>query len=145
VADSAVIIGRVVLAEEINVMYRVVIRGDVNWITIGKGSSIQDSTIVHGAGLYKVEVGKYVQVGHEVVLQGCIVGDYCFVGAKAIVLDGAEIGAECILGARTLVPERAKIPPRSLVVGTPGRVLRPLTEREIQWIKQQSLSCGYHG
>lgn len=139
VADSAAVIGRVVLEEGVSIWYRAVLRGDVNWITIGKGSNIQDSSIVHGAVDYKVTVGRYVLVGHEVVLQGCTIGDYCFIGMKSIILDGAEIGAECMLGARTVVPGGVIIPPQSLVAGTPARVIRPLTTRELQWIKRQSL------
>jgi carbonic anhydrase/acetyltransferase-like protein (isoleucine patch superfamily) len=130
--SSAQVIGDVEMGEESSAWMNVVIRGDVNWIRIGRRTNIQDGSIVHVmSGTHPTEVGDDVTVGHGVILHGCRVGHRCLIGMGAILLNGAEIGDESIVAAGTLVPEGVKIPARSLVVGSPGRVRRALTDRDV--------------
>jgi carbonic anhydrase/acetyltransferase-like protein (isoleucine patch superfamily) len=130
--SSAQVIGDVEMGEESSAWMNVVIRGDVNWIRIGRRTNIQDGSIVHVmSGTHPTDVGDEVTVGHGVILHGCRVGHRCLIGMGAIVLNGAEIGEESIVAAGALLPERATIPPRSLVVGSPGRVVRALTAEDV--------------
>jgi carbonic anhydrase/acetyltransferase-like protein (isoleucine patch superfamily) len=110
----------------------VVIRGDVNWIRIGCRTNIQDGSIVHVMrGSHPTQVGDEVTVGHGVILHGCTVRDRCLIGMGAILLNGVEVGECSIVAAGTLLPEGMRVPPRSLVVGHPGRVRRGLTDAEV--------------
>jgi carbonic anhydrase/acetyltransferase-like protein (isoleucine patch superfamily) len=129
---SAQIIGDVEMGEESSAWMNVVIRGDVNWIPIGRRTNIQDGSIVHVMhGTHPTEVGDEVTVGHGVILHGCRVGSRCLIGMGAILLNGVEVGEESIVAAGTLVPEGTRIPPRSLVVGSPGKVRRALTDEDV--------------
>ena len=136
VDDSAQVIGDVVIGAESSVWMNAVIRGDVNSIRIGRETSIQDGTVVHvnHTPSHPTVVGDQVTVGHGVVLHGCVVEDRCLIGMGAILLNGCRIGSESIVAAGTLVPERVEIPPRSLVMGSPARVKRPLTDDEVAGI-----------
>lgn len=130
--ESAQIIGDVEMGEESSAWMNVVIRGDVNWIRIGRRSNIQDGSIVHVMrDTHPTQLGDDVTVGHAVVLHGCRIADRCLIGMGAILLNGVEIGEECIVAAGTLLPEGTKIPPRSLVVGSPGKIRRELTEADV--------------
>ena len=133
VDDSAQVIGDVVIGAESSVWMNAVIRGDVNSIRIGRQTSIQDGTVVHvnHAPSHPTVVGDQVTVGHGVILHGCTVEDRCLIGMGAILLNGCRIGSESIVAAGTLVPERVTIPPRSLVMGSPARVKRTLTDDEV--------------
>lgn len=133
VADNARIIGDVELGENSSVWYNVTIRGDVMPIRIGKEANIQDGSVLHGT--YKkfgCTIEDRVTVGHLVMLHGCHIGRESLIGMGSIVMDGAEIGEQCIVGAGSLVTEGAKFPPRSLILGRPAKVKRPLTEEEIK-------------
>lgn len=131
VDPSAQVIGDVVLGDHASVWMNSVVRGDVHFIRIGAYTNIQDNCVVHvQAPEFPVVVEDHVTVGHSVNLHGCHVGPYCLIGIGAIVLNGAEIGAESIVAAGSLVPEGMKVPPRSLVMGAPARVRRPLDEQE---------------
>jgi len=133
VDDSAQVIGDVVIGAESSVWMNAVIRGDVNTIRIGRQTSIQDGTVVHVNHMpsHPTVVGDQVTVGHGVILHGCAVEDRCLIGMGAILLNGSRIGSDSIVAAGTLVPERVTIPPRSLVMGSPARVKRPLTDDEV--------------
>jgi carbonic anhydrase/acetyltransferase-like protein (isoleucine patch superfamily) len=132
VDSSAQVIGDVEMGDESSAWMNVVIRGDVNWIRIGRRSNIQDGSIVHVMrGLHPTEVGDEVTVGHGVILHGCRVGNRCLIGMGAIVLNGVDIGTESIVAAGSLLPEGMRVPPRSLVVGSPGKVRRSLTDRDV--------------
>jgi carbonic anhydrase/acetyltransferase-like protein (isoleucine patch superfamily) len=132
VDPSAQVIGDVEMGEESSAWMNVVIRGDVNWIRIGRRTNIQDGSIVHVMrDTHPTTVGDEVTVGHGVILHGCRVGDRCLVGMGAILLNGVDVGEESIIAAGTLLPEETKIPPRSLVVGSPGRVRRALTAEDV--------------
>ncbi len=130
VAPGAVVVGDVTLGEESSVWFQAVLRGDINSIRIGPRSNIQDGSVVHLADDYGVVVGEYVTVGHKAILHACTVGDEVLVGMGAIVLDGAQIGARSIIGANSLVTGHMKIPPGSLVLGSPAKIVRQLDAAE---------------
>lgn len=130
VAPGAAIIGDVTLEEESSVWYQCTLRADINRIHIGPRSNVQDGCVLHLADDYGVLVGELVTVGHKAVLHACTIGDEVLVGMGAIILDGAEVGARSIIGAGALVTGNRKIPPGSLVLGSPAKVIRPLDLRE---------------
>ena len=135
VAPGADVIGDVTLAEESSVWYQAVLRGDINRIVIGPRSNVQDGAVVHLADDYGAYVGELVTVGHKAILHACTIADEVLVGMGAIVLDGAEVGARCIIGAGALVTGGKKIPPGSLVLGSPAKVVRTLSLEEQAGIK----------
>jgi carbonic anhydrase/acetyltransferase-like protein (isoleucine patch superfamily) len=130
IARGAVVVGDVTLGEGASVWYNAVLRGDINRIVIGAGSNIQDNAVVHLADDYPCIVGERVTVGHSAIVHACAVGDECLIGMGAVILDGAELGEQCLVGARALVTQHCKIPPGSLVLGAPAKVVRPLTPEE---------------
>jgi carbonic anhydrase/acetyltransferase-like protein (isoleucine patch superfamily) len=141
---SAQVIGDVEIGEESSVWMTAVIRGDVHRIRIGRRSNIQDGTVVHVMRhTHPTTVGDDVTVGHGALLHGCTIEDRCLIGIGAILLNGAHIGAGSIVAAGTLIVEEMKVPPRSLVMGSPGKVKRPLTDAEIESI--QDLADRYVG
>ncbi len=136
---SAQVIGDVEIGAESSVWMHAVIRGDVNRITIGRRTNIQDGTIVHVAhGTHPTTIGDDVTVGHAAVLHGCTVGNGCLIGMGALLLDGAEIGEASIVAAGALVPEDMKVPARSLVMGRPAVKRRDLTEAEVAAIRESA-------
>jgi carbonic anhydrase/acetyltransferase-like protein (isoleucine patch superfamily) len=136
VDSSAQVIGDVELAEHSSIWMNAVVRGDVNSIKIGPYTNVQDNCVVHVfKGLHPTVLADHVTVGHSVTLHGCRIDSWCLIGMGAIILNGAHIGAESIVAAGTLVPEGKEFPPGSLVIGSPGRVLRPITEEERQGLR----------
>lgn len=135
VADSAAVIGDVVLHNQSSIWFGAVLRGDIEPITIGERSNIQDNSVAHTGRNHPVVIGDGVTVGHRVTLHGCTVGNNCLIGMGATLLDGAEIGANCIIGAGSLVGQGRAIPEGSLAVGSPARVIRKLTDEEIADIR----------
>ncbi len=140
IAPSADIIGRCEIGEESSIWFNTTIRADVHSIKIGKRSSIQDHSMIHVTH-YKESpeidgsptvVGDDVTVGHNVVLHGCVIGDACLIGMSSTILDGAVIGKESIVGANSLVTGNKKFPARSLIMGSPAKVIRELTEKEVE-------------
>ena len=130
--DSAQVIGDVEIGDESSVWMGVVIRGDVNWIRIGKRSNVQDGTIVHVmTKTHPTTIGDNVTIGHGAIVHGCTIEDQCLIGMGAILLNGAHVGTGSIVAAGTLLVEGANIPPRSLVMGSPGKVKRTLTDAEV--------------
>jgi carbonic anhydrase/acetyltransferase-like protein (isoleucine patch superfamily) len=130
--DSAQVIGDVEIGEESSVWMCVVIRGDVNWIRIGKRSNVQDGTVVHVmTKTHPTTIGDNVTIGHGAIVHGCTIEDQCLIGMGAVLLNGAHVGTGSIIAAGTLLVEGAKIPPRSLVMGSPGRVKRTLSDAEV--------------
>jgi carbonic anhydrase/acetyltransferase-like protein (isoleucine patch superfamily) len=133
---SAQVIGDVEIGEESSVWMCAVIRGDVHWIKVGKRTSIQDGTIVHAmTGTHPTRIGDNVTIGHAAVVHGCTIEDQCLIGMGAILLNGSQVGAGSIVAAGALVVEGQKVPPRSLVMGTPGKVKRLLTQAEVADIR----------
>lgn len=130
---AAQVIGDVTLGERASVWPGAVLRGDVNRIEIGDDTNIQDNSVLHGElDKYPVILGKRVTVGHMAVLHGCVVEDDCLIGIGAIVLNGARVGRGSVIAAGALVPEGMEIPPESMVMGTPAKVKRAVTEDEKQ-------------
>tara|TARA_R110000751_G_scaffold21653_2_gene61937 strand:- start:647 stop:1114 length:468 start_codon:yes stop_codon:yes gene_type:complete len=132
VMEEATLIGRIHLAHEVSVWPGAVLRGDNEPITVGEGSNLQDGCVVHTDPDYPVDIGCQVTVGHLAMLHGCKIGDGVLVGMNATVLNGAEIGDHCIIGAGALVTSGKRFPPRSLIVGVPAKVVRELTDDEVQ-------------
>ena len=130
IAPDAAIIGSVVIGEDASVWFNAVIRGDVETITVGAQSNIQDGSVVHADPGFPLTVGRGVTVGHKVMLHGCTIGDYSLIGINAVVLNGATIGKHCLIGANALVPEGMEIPDGSVVMGSPARIKRSLTEEQ---------------
>ena len=145
VESSARIVGDVTLGPEVSIWYYAVLRGDVGSIKIGARSNIQDQAVCHCTrGKYALTLGEDVSVGHQAILHGCTIGDRVLVGMGAIVMDGAEIGNDCLIGAGTLISPGTIIPPGSLVIGSPGRVKRPLRDDELAYLKKSSANyVGY--
>ncbi|MBI3490526.1 MAG: gamma carbonic anhydrase family protein [Acidobacteria bacterium] len=134
--ESAQVIGDVEIGEESSVWMCAVIRGDVHWVKIGRRSNIQDGTIVHVmTGTHPTTIGDNVTVGHAAVIHGCTIENQCLIGMGAILLNGAHIGSGSIVAAGTLVTEETKVPPKSLVMGSPGKVKRLLTHAELAEIQ----------
>jgi carbonic anhydrase/acetyltransferase-like protein (isoleucine patch superfamily) len=131
VADNAVVVGDVRLGHDVNVWFGVTIRGDDCWIEIGDDTNVQDNTCVHVDVDAPHRIGRGVTIGHGCVLHGVEIGDYSLIGMGAVVLGGSRIGEYTIVGAGALVPENAVIPPRSLVVGVPGKVKRSVSDQEM--------------
>ena len=131
VADSATVIGSVVLENDASVWFNTVIRGDSDLITIGEGSNVQDSSVLHTDPGFKLTIGKNVTVGHHVMLHGCEIGDGSLIGINSVVLNGAKIGKNCLIGANALIPEGKEIPDGSMVLGSPGKVVKQLSEAQI--------------
>lgn len=126
IASGAVVLGDVTMGAHSSVWYNAVLRGDINRIVIGEYSNIQDNAVVHLADDYPCMIGNYVTVGHSAIVHACTVEDECLIGMGATVLDGAVIGAQSIVGANALVTQGTVIPPGSMVLGSPGKVVRTL-------------------
>ena len=139
IADGAQVIGDVHLGDGASIWFNCTLRGDVMPIKIGRETNIQDGSTLHGTfGKYGCEVGDCVTIGHNVVLHGCKIGTRCLVGMGSIVMDGAEIGEFSMVGAGSLVTEGKKFPPRSLIMGSPAVLKRPLNEDELKYLEQSA-------
>ncbi|MCD1295363.1 gamma carbonic anhydrase family protein [Methanocella sp. CWC-04] len=133
VAETAAIIGDVEVGEESSIWYGAVLRGDMSKIIVEKKANIQDNVVIHSAPGEDVVIGEGVTIGHCAVIHGCTIGKYSLIGMGAVVLSKAEIGENCIIGAGAVVKENDKIPPGSLVVGIPGKVVRQLTPEQMRY------------
>lgn len=138
VFDSVELLGDVTIASGVSVWPGAVLRGDSAAITVGSGSNVQDNAVVHVSHGYPARIGKGVTVGHGAIVHGCTVEDNVLIGMGAIILDGAVIGSGTIIGAGALVSQEKIIPPGSLVVGVPGKIVRELTNDEIQSIRDNA-------
>lgn len=134
IADSADVIGQVEMAEDSSVWYGVVVRADTDRIRIGRGSNIQDNSVLHSDPGAPLTVGEMVTVGHMVTLHGCSIGDGTLIGMGASVLNNARIGRNCLVGAQALITEGKEYPDGMLIVGSPARAIRPLTAQELERI-----------
>jgi len=139
VAETAVVAGKVKAGKGTSFWYSAVARADMDSITIGEYTNIQDGAMVHVADHFPVVIGDYVTVGHGAIIHGCTIEDNVLIGMGAIILDGAVVGAGSIIGAGALVKEGMVVPPRSLVVGVPGKVVRELDENNSEKLKQHAL------
>jgi carbonic anhydrase/acetyltransferase-like protein (isoleucine patch superfamily) len=134
-AKNATVVGDVKLGDHASVWYGAVLRGDINRIVVGHHSNIQDNAVLHLADDYGCILGNYVTVGHSAIVHACKVGDEVLIGMGAIILDGAVIGKQSLIGAKALVTQGMKIPPGSLVLGAPAKVVRKLTPQERAGLK----------
>jgi len=139
IEDTGVVIGDVVMGEDCSVWFHAVIRGDVNSIRIGHRTNIQDLCMLHVThATHPLIIGGEVTIGHGVILHGCTIKDRVLVGMGAIIMDGAVIGEDCVVGAGALVTEGTVVPPKSVILGSPAKVKRPVTEQELVWIKESA-------
>jgi len=139
VAPNATIIGDVRLEKNTSIWFNATLRGDIENIHVGEGSNIQDGSVLHTDPGYPLKIGKNVTVGHLVMLHGCTIGDNSLIGIGAVILNNAKIGNNCVIGAKSLITENKEIPDNSLVVGSPGRIIRKLTEDEIKAVKENAI------
>ena len=138
IAPDAVVIGSVVLEPNASIWFGCVVRGDNETITIGENSQVQDGCVLHADAGIPITIGKNVSVGHMAMLHGCTIGDGTLIGIKAVLLNGAKIGRNCLVGANALVAEGKEIPDGTLVIGSPGKVVRNLSEEEIRRVNSAS-------
>jgi carbonic anhydrase/acetyltransferase-like protein (isoleucine patch superfamily) len=139
IAPGAVVVGDVEIGPDASLWFGVVVRGDVHFIRIGAATNIQDGSILHVThDTHPLVLEDRITVGHNVTLHGCTIRRHVLVGMGAIIMDGAEVGSESLVGAGCLVPEGMKVPPRTLVVGVPARVVRPLTDTEVEGLHESA-------
>lgn len=131
VAETATLVGRVRLAANASVWFGTTLRGDNEPITIGENSNVQEGTVMHTDPGYPLDIGKNVTIGHQAMLHGCTVGDGSLIGIQAVVLNGARIGKGCLVGAGALVTEGKQFPDHSLILGSPAKVVRTLTQEDL--------------
>ena len=139
VAPNAIVVGDVTLEKNTSVWFNATIRGDIENIFVGEGSNIQDGSVLHTDPGYPLKIGKNVTVGHLVMLHGCTIGDNSLIGIGAVILNNAKIGNNCVIGAKALITENKEIPDNSLVVGSPGKVIRKLTNEEFQAVEKNAI------
>ena len=138
IADEAVLIGDVLLEEQVSIWFGAVLRGDNERITIGAGSNVQENSVMHTDPGFPLTIGAGCTIGHKAMLHGCEVGDNTLIGMGAIVLNGAKIGRDCLIGAGALVTEGKVIPDGSLVVGNPAKVVRALDGATIEKVRESA-------
>ena len=139
VAESADVLGNVVLGPDASVWFNAVLRGDNEPITLGTGTNVQDGSVLHTDPGFPLHLGNFVTVGHKVMLHGCTIGDNSLIGINSVVLNGAQIGRNCLIGANTLITEGKEIPDGSVVIGSPGKVTRELTPEQVTRLKESAL------
>lgn len=145
IADSADVLGDVTLGEHVSIWFQAVARGDVHWIKIGDYTNVQDGCILHVTnGRFPLTIGSRVTIGHKALLHGCTVGNDCLIGMGAILLDGVEVGDGSVVAAGALLPPGKKYPPGSLILGSPAKAVRQLTEKEQAELIDQGWK-NYHG
>lgn len=138
IAPQAIVLGDVTIGCKCSLWPFSVLRGDVEKIIIGNYTNVQENVVIHVSSNADVCIGDYVTIGHGAVVHGCHIDSYCLIGMHSTILDGAKIGDHCIIGAQTLVTQNKEIPPYSLVLGNPGRIIRTLTEADIDLIKHSA-------
>ena len=139
IAPNANVIGDVTLEKNTSIWFNATLRGDIENIHVGEGSNVQDGSVLHTDPGYPLKIGKNVTVGHLVMLHGCTIGDNSLIGIGAVILNNAKIGNNCVIGAKSLITENKEIPDNSLVVGSPGRVIRKVTDEEVKAIKENAI------
>lgn len=135
IAEGAVVVGDVTLGKGVSVWYNAVVRGDDGPITVGENTNIQDNAVLHE----ETHVGSGCTIGHGAIVHGCTVGDNTLIGMGAIVFNGAKIGSNCMVAAGSLVTGKMDAPDGSMIMGNPAKVVRPLTEEEIQYVREAGL------
>lgn len=137
--NNVVITGEVSLSEDVSIWHNAVLRGDEGYITIGSRTNIQDLVMIHtGIPDYSVTIGQNTTIGHSAIIHGCTIGDECMIGMGAIIMNGAKIGNQCIVAAGSIVTEHKTFPEKSLILGSPAKLIRTLTDDEIQKIRDNA-------
>jgi carbonic anhydrase/acetyltransferase-like protein (isoleucine patch superfamily) len=139
IADSAQVVGDVQVADNVGIWFGVVARGDTERLTIGKGTNVQDMAMLHADKGFPLTIGEHVTVGHKVVLHGCTIGDGSLIGIGAVVLNGAKIGKNCLVGAGALITEGKEFPDGSMILGSPAKVVRELSEQQQAMLQLSAL------
>jgi carbonic anhydrase/acetyltransferase-like protein (isoleucine patch superfamily) len=132
IAPNAILLGKVKLEEDASVWFGAVLRGDNELITIGARSNVQDGSVLHTDPTFPLTIGEDCTIGHMAMLHGCTIGRGSLIGIGSVILNGANIGEECVIGAGALIPEGKDIPARSMVLGSPGKVVRQLSDEEVR-------------
>ncbi|MDA0761306.1 MAG: gamma carbonic anhydrase family protein [Proteobacteria bacterium] len=138
VADNATVVGQVTLEAGVSIWFNAVLRAENAAISVGEGSNIQDGSVCHVDPGMPLTIGRSVTIGHKVMLHGCTIGDETLIGINAVILNGANIGRNCLIGANSLIPEGKEIPDGSLVMGSPGKIVRQLSPEQIEGLKQSA-------
>ena len=144
VADNATVIGQVELGKQVSVWFGAVIRADNAKITLGNLTNVQENAVLHTDAGIEMNIGNYVTIGHQAMLHGCTVGDNSLIGINAVVLNHAVIGRNCIIGANALIPEGKFIPDNSVVMGSPGKVVKTLSEDDAKKLTASALHYASH-
>jgi len=139
VAPNSFIIGDVTLEKNTSIWFNATLRGDVENIYVGTGTNIQDGSVLHTDPGYPLKIGKDVTIGHLAMLHGCTIADNSLIGIGAVILNGAKIGKNCIIGANTLITENKEIPDNTLVIGSPGKIVRKVTNEEAKLITENAI------
>jgi carbonic anhydrase/acetyltransferase-like protein (isoleucine patch superfamily) len=139
IADNATVIGSVVMHQNASIWFGAVLRGDNDVITIGENSNIQDLSVLHIDPGFPLTIGKNVTIGHKVMLHGCDIGDNTLIGINSVILNGAKIGKNCLIGANSLISENKVIPDGSMVMGSPGKVVKQLSEQQMKGLEMSAL------
>lgn len=135
IAENATVRGSVKIGDEVSIWYGAVVRAEGPAVVIGEGSNVQDNCVIHTDPRHEVHIGKGVTIGHNATVHGCTIGDHTLIGMGAVVLNGARIGRDCLIGAGALVTQNMVIPDGSLAFGSPARVVRPLREDELSFLR----------
>lgn len=139
IADNATVIGSVVMHQNASIWFGAVLRGDNDVITIGENSNVQDLSVLHIDPGFPLTIGKNVTIGHKVMLHGCEIGDNTLIGINSVILNGAKIGKNCLIGANSLISENKVIPDGSMVMGSPGKVVKQLSEQQMKGLEMSAL------
>lgn len=138
IVDNAAIIGEVYIGKFSSVWFQAVLRGDLNFISIGDYTSVQDGVLIHVTESLATKVGNYVTIGHGAILHGCIIEDHCLIGSGSNILDEVIVQKNSIIAAGTVIPPKTTIPPNSMVMGVPGKIVREVTQKEILMLKEHA-------
>ena len=145
VAENATLAGQITLQKDVSIWFNAVLRAEHAPITVGEGSNIQDGSVCHVDPGMPLTIGRSVTVGHKVMLHGCTIGDESLIGINAVILNGAKIGRHCLIGANSLIPEGKEIPDGSLVMGSPGKIVRTLSEAQMEGLKASAMHYVENG
>ena len=144
VADNATVIGQVTLGRQVSVWFGAVIRADNCNIHLGDFSNVQENAVLHTDAGIEMQIGNYVTIGHQAMLHGCTIGDNTLIGINSVILNGAVIGKNCIIGANALIPEGKIIPDNSIVMGSPGKIIKQADEQVAARIRMSALHYAEH-